>query len=171
MPGKPVSFKPYSLKSFLYNWFIIDIAEVVPVQRMFPLSRSDILPYTLINRLTCLLQIVGEQLRQRNEQSFELVLGQFDDLLEQFQIDKSIYKSKMSHNDSDLLDIVFSREQKLTDVLQHKLLQLHILQVVVLLDIYVEYVIMVIQASIVQRFQFFVKKELALEEMASQVVL
>jgi len=77
----------------------------------------------------------------------------------------------MSHNDSDLLDIVFSREQKLTDVLQHKLLQLHILQVVVLLDIYVEYVIMVIQASIVQRFQFFVKKELALEEMASQVVL
>ena len=77
----------------------------------------------------------------------------------------------MSHNDSDLLDIVFSREQKLTDVLQHKLLQLHILQVVVLLDIYVEYVIMVIQASIVQRFQFFVKKELALEEMANQVVL
>ena len=77
----------------------------------------------------------------------------------------------MSHNDSDLLDIVFSREQKLTDVLQHKLLQLHILQAVVLLDIYVEYVIMVIQASIVQRFQFFVKKELALEEMASQVVL
>lgn len=76
----------------------------------------------------------------------------------------------MRHNDSDFLNILFSREQKLTDTLQNKLLQLHILQVVVFLDIDVEYVIIVVQPSIVQCFQFFVKIELAFEEMASQVV-